>query len=83
MDIATGLVKDEAQDRDPDVARLPRLRAATRLNVARRAPGSGQGQYPGAPSAAQIFATPREPYTRALKAPAFDLEAVDADVEKS
>jgi len=30
--------------------------------------------------AAQIFAEPREPYTRALMAAAFDLEAVDADV---
>jgi microcin C transport system ATP-binding protein len=30
--------------------------------------------------AAQIFAAPREPYTRALIAAAFDLEAVDADV---
>ena len=33
--------------------------------------------------AAQIFAEPREPYTRALMAAAFDLEAVDADVVKS
>jgi microcin C transport system ATP-binding protein len=33
--------------------------------------------------AAQIFAAPREPYTRALIAAAFDLEAVDADVVKS
>jgi microcin C transport system ATP-binding protein len=33
-------------------------------------------------SAAQIFAEPREPYTRALMAAAFDLEAVDADVVK-
>ena len=32
--------------------------------------------------AAQIFAEPREPYTRALMAAAFDLEAVDADVVK-
>jgi microcin C transport system ATP-binding protein len=32
--------------------------------------------------AAQIFADPREPYTRALMAAAFDLEAVDADVVK-
>jgi microcin C transport system ATP-binding protein len=33
--------------------------------------------------AAQIFTAPREPYTRALMAAAFDLEAVDADVVKS
>jgi microcin C transport system ATP-binding protein len=32
--------------------------------------------------AARIFAEPREPYTRALMAAAFDLEAVDADVVK-
>jgi len=32
--------------------------------------------------AAQIFAEPREPYTRALMAAAFDLETVDADVVK-
>ena len=32
--------------------------------------------------AAQILAEPREPYTRALMAAAFDLEAVDADVVK-
>jgi microcin C transport system ATP-binding protein len=32
--------------------------------------------------AAQIFAQPREPYTRALMAAAFDLEAVEADVVK-
>ncbi len=32
--------------------------------------------------AAQIFAEPREPYTRALMAAAFDLEAVDTDVVK-
>ena len=32
--------------------------------------------------AAQIFAEPREPYTRALMAAAFDLEAVEADVVK-
>ena len=32
--------------------------------------------------AAQIFARPREPYTRALMAAAFDLEAVEADVVK-
>jgi microcin C transport system ATP-binding protein len=32
--------------------------------------------------AAQIFAEPREPYTRALMAAAFDLEAVNADVVK-
>ncbi len=31
----------------------------------------------------QIFAEPREPYTRALIAAAFDLEAVDADVVRS
>jgi microcin C transport system ATP-binding protein len=33
--------------------------------------------------AAQTFAAPREPYSRALIAAAFDLEAVDADVVKS
>ncbi len=32
--------------------------------------------------AAQIFAEPREPYTRALMAAAFELEAVDTDVVK-
>ena len=34
--------------RDADIARLPGLRPAARLAVARRIAGAGQGQYPGA-----------------------------------
>ena len=35
-------------DHDAHLARLPRLRPAARLALARRAPGAGQGQPPGA-----------------------------------